>query len=93
MISSVEVRLARRVGTRLLSATLLGSLSLPLVVLSHSAHAEAAQQISFSIPAGSLSGALAAFGRQSGMQISYPPEMAAGKTSRVSPPPPRLTPR
>jgi len=81
MISSVEVRLARRVGTRLLSATLLGSLSLPLVVLSHSAHAEAAQQISFSIPAGSLSGALAAFGRQSGMQISYPPEMAAGKTS------------
>ncbi|WP_455813436.1 TonB-dependent receptor domain-containing protein [Pseudomonas graminis] len=81
MISSVEVRLARRVGTRLLSATLLGSLSLPLVVLSQTAHAEAAQQISFSIPAGSLSGALAAFGRQSGMQISYPPEIAAGKTS------------
>lgn len=81
MVSSVEVRLARRVGTRLLSATLLGSLSLPLVALPHSAHAEAAQQISFSIPAGSLSSALAAFGRQSGMQISYPPEMAVGKMS------------
>ena len=80
MSSQVQLRLARRVGSRLLSATLSGSLLLPLVVAPLSVQA-APQQVSFNIPAGSLAGALAAFGRQSGLQVSYLPEVAAGKNS------------
>ncbi|MDC7787771.1 TonB-dependent siderophore receptor [Rhodoplanes sp. TEM] len=37
---------------------------------------------SFAVPAGPLSSALVAFGRQSGLQVSYAPEIATGKASR-----------
>lgn len=45
------------------------------------AAAQEARQIAFSIPAGSLSAALAAFGRQSGLQVTYVPAVVAGKRS------------
>lgn len=71
---------ARRVGRRALVAVLLGStcagLAMPDV-----AQAQASRQASFSIPAGSLSSALAAFGRQSGLQVTYLPDIASGKRS------------
>lgn len=38
-------------------------------------------QTSFNIPAGPLNRALAAFGRQSGIQLSYEASIASGKTS------------
>ena len=40
-----------------------------------------AQEAAYDIPAGSLSSALAAFGRQSGLQLAYDPALATGKTS------------
>ncbi|MEP9380647.1 TonB-dependent siderophore receptor [Aquabacter sp. CN5-332] len=40
-----------------------------------------AAQVTFSIPAGPLNQALAAFGRQSGLQVTYLPSVAAGRTS------------
>lgn len=43
--------------------------------------AQAGAQTSFDIPAGPLGRALAAFGRQSGTQVSYEASIAAGKTS------------
>ncbi len=43
--------------------------------------AQNAAEINFSIPAGSLSQALAAFGRQSGLQVTYVPSIANGKAS------------
>ncbi|MDH4981583.1 TonB-dependent receptor [Hyphomicrobium sp. D-2] len=45
------------------------------------AFAQTAQKKSFNIPAGSLAQALAAFGKQAGLQVSYPSELTAGKTS------------
>ncbi|TNL09712.1 TonB-dependent receptor [Kosakonia cowanii] len=42
-------------------------------------YAQTSQAVAFNIPSGSLSSALAEFGRQSGIQVSYPPEYAAGK--------------
>jgi len=45
------------------------------------AHAQAARQVSFDIPAGPLSAALAVFGRQSGLQVTYLPAVASGKRS------------
>lgn len=43
--------------------------------------AQQARQIAFEIPAGSLSSALASFGRQSGLQVTYVPAVVAGKRS------------
>lgn len=43
--------------------------------------AQNAAQINFSVPAGSLSQALATFGKQSGLQVTYAPSIANGKTS------------
>lgn len=43
--------------------------------------AQAQQQISYNIPSGPLNRALAAFGSQSGMQLSYEPSVARGKSS------------
>ena len=72
----------RRLGGRLLLAVLLGSTCLgTLVAVRDEARAQAPRQIGFVIPAGSLSGALAAFGRQAGLQVTYLPELAAGKSS------------
>lgn len=42
---------------------------------------QATAQRSFSIPAGPLSSALVAFGQQAGIQVSYVPSVAAGRTS------------
>lgn len=81
MSSSVKMNVGRRVGTRLFSVTLLGSITLPLAALPFSVQAEEAKQVNFRIPGGSLSSALADFGSQSGMQVSYLPEYAAGQRS------------
>lgn len=81
MSSSVKINAGRRVGTRLLSATLLGSIALPLATLPLAVQAEEAKQVNFRIPGGSLSSALVDFGRQSGIQVSYLPEYAAGQRS------------
>ena len=45
------------------------------------AWAQAAAQTSFNIPAGPLAQALAAFGKQSGLQVTYPSELTVGKQS------------
>ena len=41
----------------------------------------AQRQTSFNVPAGPLAAALATFGRQAGLQITYRPELASGKRS------------
>lgn len=41
----------------------------------------AGRQAAFDIPPGALSGALVAFGRQSGLQVTYLPQIASGKRS------------
>lgn len=56
------------------------SIGLGLFFLDRPALAQA-QQTTFSIPAGPLSLALAAFGRQAGLQVTYLPSLASGKTS------------
>ncbi|WP_244490316.1 TonB-dependent siderophore receptor [Rhizobium sp. Root708] len=45
------------------------------------ASAQAQAQVSFSVPAGPLSQALTAFGRQAGLQVTYLASAASGKTS------------
>jgi len=51
------------------------------VTIQTTAHAQSAVQTSFSVPAGPLTGALTAFGRQAGVQVNYPTSVAAGKIS------------
>ena len=64
--------------------TLSSTLVIADVALAQAAQAPAANQRSFSVPAGSLSSALVAFGKQAGVQVSYVPSLAAGlKTSGV----------
>ncbi|MFC6490141.1 TonB-dependent siderophore receptor [Nitratireductor sp. GCM10026969] len=45
------------------------------------AHAQGQQQTAFNVPAGPLANALAAFGRQAGLQVTYLPEIASGRRS------------
>jgi hypothetical protein len=45
------------------------------------ARAQEVAQKSFSIPPGPLSQALASFGKQAGLQVTYPSELTAGKQS------------
>jgi hemoglobin/transferrin/lactoferrin receptor protein len=71
---------ARRVGRRALVAALLGSTCAGLAV-PHAAQAQASRQASFSVPAGPLTSVLATFGRQSGLQVTYLPDIASGKSS------------
>ncbi|QKC95906.1 TonB-dependent receptor [Mesorhizobium sp. NZP2298] len=72
----------RGFGRRLLIAALLSStVGAAMVAVQGEAHGQSAQQATFNIPPGSLSGALAAFGRQAGLQVTYLPEIAAGKRS------------
>lgn len=74
-------------GKRLIVAALLGSTSTAalMIAIPSQVYAQSSQQITFNISSGSLSSALAEFGRQSGIQVSYPPEYAAGKqTAGVS---------
>lgn len=79
----VSAATARRVGARVLAAVLMSSTSVgtALLAMPHRANAQETRQATFAIPAGTLSSALAAFGRQSGMQVTYAPEIAAGRRS------------
>lgn len=72
---------ARRFGTKVLTGVLMGSVCAYALSLSITVQAEAqtAQQVSFDIPAGPLAVALANFGRQAGMQVTYQPQIAASK--------------
>ncbi|NIF23475.1 TonB-dependent receptor [Candidatus Pantoea multigeneris] len=73
----------RRHSTAMMFATLFkfSAISLALVAAQQSALAQPASSVRFAIPAGSLSNALAEFGRQSGIQVSYLPDYASGKSS------------
>ncbi|MGO1076529.1 TonB-dependent siderophore receptor [Inquilinus sp. CA228] len=69
---------------RALAAALLATVAIGMVpvLAPPSAQAQAgAQRLSFSIPSGPLASALAAFGRTSGLQVTYRPEIAADKMS------------
>ncbi len=66
----------------LLGALMLSVSTGAVLIMAHGAAvAQSVTPKSFSIPAGSLSQALAAFGKQSGLQVTYPSEIAAGKKS------------
>jgi iron complex outermembrane receptor protein len=65
---------------RFVTAALMGS-SCMSVAMQDDASAQTVQQSSFNIPPGPLSSALAAFGRQAGVQVTYLPEIASGKRS------------
>ncbi|QUS39824.1 TonB-dependent receptor [Tardiphaga alba] len=53
-----------------------------IVAMPTAAQAQVAvRQTQFNIPAGSMTTALAAFGRQSGLQVTYLPQIASGKQS------------
>jgi hemoglobin/transferrin/lactoferrin receptor protein len=67
--------------THLLETALLISLSVGIEAAAHHPAYAQSQQRSFSVPAGPLSSALAVFGRQAGLQVSYRPEIASGKQS------------
>lgn len=75
----VNNRIRWHLGSRMLSAALLGSTCAMAATVSTGVHAQAAKQVAFNIPAGSLSGALATFGRQAGLQVTYLPELASAK--------------
>lgn len=72
------------VGRKVLTATLLAATAIPLngALISGEAYAQTSAQTAFNIPAGPLNRALAAFGKQSGTQVSYEAAIANGKTSR-----------
>jgi len=72
-----------RAGSRVLVAALLATTAIPvsIVIVSSDSFAQGAMQMTYNVPAGPLSRALAVFGSQSGTQISYEASVAAGKTS------------
>ncbi|NDW07620.1 TonB-dependent receptor, partial [Jiella pacifica] len=74
---------SRRGGRRLLVAVLSGSTCIGAATIGAplTANAQEARQATFDIPAGSLSGALVAFGRRSGLQVTYRPEIVSNKRS------------
>ncbi|AYD03803.1 TonB-dependent siderophore receptor [Neorhizobium sp. NCHU2750] len=53
-----------------------------LTLASSEAFAQARAEATFSVPAGPLSSALTAFGRQAGLQVTYLASVASGKTSQ-----------
>lgn len=73
----------RATTTRAFIATLTMSTALGfgLVLPVHDARAQAQVQTRFSIPAGTLSQALTAYGRQAGVQVTYLASVAVGKMS------------
>ena len=78
---------SRLYGKRLSVAALLATTSAAVLMVATPVrvYAQSSQLIRFNISSGALSSALAEFGRQSGIQVSYPPEYAAGKqTTGVS---------
>lgn len=52
-----------------------------VVATQRGAHAQTTAQASFDVPAGPLGAALATFGRQAGLQVTYLTSVSAGKTS------------
>ncbi|TPM34187.1 TonB-dependent receptor [Mesorhizobium sp. B2-3-4] len=67
---------------RLVMAALVSStVGVATIAMQGPAFGQSVQQASFNIPAGSLSGALAAFGRQARLQVTYLPEIASGRRS------------
>ncbi|MEL4392673.1 TonB-dependent receptor [Shewanella algae] len=81
-MKSVIKRYAAQLGGKLLlAATFLGSTSATtlMITMPSNVYAQASQEVTLNIPSGPLSNALAEFGRQSGIQVSYPPEYAEGK--------------
>jgi len=71
-------------SSRLLIAALLATSSMTTAsfVAQNAAYAQSAgRQTTFNIAPGSLSNALAAFGRQAGLQVTYVPDVASGKRS------------
>lgn len=73
-----EVRTVRAWTAAFMLST---SLAAGIVTTYTSAQAQSASQTGYSIPSGSLTRALALFGQQSGLQVTYPSEMTAGKQS------------
>lgn len=71
------------IGRTVMAATLLATTAILAqgVLMGSQVHAQPSVQITFNIPAGPLSRALAAFGKQSGTQVSYEAAIANGKTS------------
>jgi hemoglobin/transferrin/lactoferrin receptor protein len=71
------------IGRKALVAGLLATVAIPasIALIEAKAFAQAAAQTNFNIPAGPLNRALAAYGSQSGTQVSYDASIAAGKTS------------
>lgn len=76
----VQARVKRQLPALLVSAAMgLGS---GLVLTAVPAMAQSQEKANFSVPAGPLSKALAAFGRQAGLQVTYLGSVSVGKTSR-----------
>ena len=72
---------ARQVAIRTIAPALLLSTAVGAITASSIAPAFAQSSVSYAVPAGSLADALASFGRQSGLQVTYIPEIARGKRS------------
>ena len=72
---------ARQVAIRTIAPALLLSTAVGAITASSIAPAFAQASVSYAVPAGSLADALASFGRQSGLQVTYIPEIARGKRS------------
>lgn len=71
------------IGRKVMIATLLATTAIVAqgTLTGGPAHAQSSVEITFNIPAGPLNRALAAFGKQSGTQVSYEAAIANGKTS------------
>ena len=68
-------------STALVASLLLSSVCISVVSAGNAVAQDRVERRSFSVPAGPLSQALVIFGRQAGLQISYQPSIARGKTS------------
>lgn len=72
----------RSTGKALVTALMMTTaIGVGLAAGGRQASAQAQAQVSFSVPAGPLSQALTAFGRQAGLQVTYLASAASGKTS------------
>ncbi|WP_371348920.1 TonB-dependent receptor plug domain-containing protein [Ancylobacter sp. IITR112] len=82
-MTACGTRAAPRARARLLALGLLSSTCLATAFMAWPAPAlaQAPREVTVNIAPGPLSSALAAFGRQAGLQITYAPEIAAGKRS------------
>lgn len=69
------------INALVVATSLSGPLALRAPALAQNAQQPVSNQRSFSVPAGALSSALVAFGKQAGVQVSYVPSVAAGLTT------------